>query len=151
MHTRSRHVVRECSRWVVGAASNCIMGPFWETNFHPVSCATWQYPMGSLSSDVFERRASTESGPFPLIGSGLAWIFGQIVSIRIKTLSNTNLVASSHIIKEKASLSVDVRRSEKPLLNLPNKRRQRPKTVPQCNSKHQRPSITKHLKMASRP
>ena len=83
--------------------------------------------MESLSKDVFERRTSTGSGPFPLMGSGLASIFGQIVSIRIKTLSNTNLVASSHIIKEKASLPVDVRRSEKPLFN---KRRQRPKTVP---------------------
>ena len=86
--------------------------------------------MESLSKDVFERRTSTGSGPFPLMGSGLASIFGQIVSTRIKTLSNTNLVASSHIIKEKASLPVDVRRSEKPLFNLPNKRRQRPKTVP---------------------
>ena len=37
MHTRSRHVVRE---WAVGAASNCIMGLFWRTNFHAVSCAT---------------------------------------------------------------------------------------------------------------
>ena len=39
MHTRSRHVVRE---WAVSAASNCIMGLFWGTNFHAVSCATSQ-------------------------------------------------------------------------------------------------------------
>ena len=93
--------------------------------------------MVSLSKDVFERRKSTGSGPLPFMGSGLPGIFGQIVSVRIKTLSNTFFVASSHIIKEKASLPVDVRRSEKSLFNLPNKRRQRPKTVPQCNSKQQ--------------
>ena len=60
------------------------------------------------------------SGPFSFMGSGLAWIFAQIVSIRIKKLSNTNLAASSHIIKGKASLPVDVRRSETPFLELPN-------------------------------
>ena len=38
------------------------------------------------------------------MGSGLAQIFGQIVSIRIKTLNNAYLVASSHNINEKASL-----------------------------------------------
>ena len=38
--------------------------------------------------------------------------FGQIVSIRVKTLSNTNLVASRHIKKEKRSLPVDMRRSK---------------------------------------
>ena len=46
-----------------------------------------------LSKDVFERRTST-----------------------VKTLSNTNLLASSHIIKEKASLPVDVHRSKTPSL-----------------------------------
>ena len=60
------------------------------------------------------------SGPFSFMGSGLAWIFGKIVFIRIRTLSNTNLVTSSHIIKGKASLPVDVRRSETPLPKLPN-------------------------------
>ena len=39
-------------------------------------------------------------------------IFGQIVSIRVKTLSNTNLMASRHIKREKRSLPVDVRRSK---------------------------------------
>ena len=46
------------------------------------------------------------------MGSGFAQIFGQIVSMRVKTLRKTNLVASSHIIKEEASLPVDVRRSK---------------------------------------
>ena len=39
--------------------------------------------------------------------------------MRVKTLSNTNLAASSHIIKEKASLPVDVHRLKTPLLKLP--------------------------------
>ena len=43
------------------------------------------------------------------------WIF-QIVSMRVKTLSNTNLLASSHIIKEEALLPVDVRHSKTPFL-----------------------------------
>ena len=38
--------------------------------------------------------------------------------MRVKTLSNTNLAASSHIIKEKASLPVEVHRLKKPLLKL---------------------------------
>ena len=39
--------------------------------------------------------------------------------MRVKTLSNTNLAASSHIIKEKAALPVDVHRLKTPLLKLP--------------------------------
>ena len=38
--------------------------------------------------------------------------FGQIVSIRVKTLSNTNLVTSRHIKREKRPLPVDMRRSK---------------------------------------
>ena len=130
MHTRSRHVVRE---WVLRriASWDCL-GKIIFTQF-PV-----------------QRRNSPGPGPFSFMGRGLASIFGQIVSVRIKKLSIINLVASSHITNEKASLPVDVRRSEKTLFNLPNKRRQCPKTVPWCNSKQQRPSLTKHLKMASR-
>ena len=40
----------------------------------------------------------------------------QIVSSRVKVPSNTNLVASRHFKREKASLTVDVRRSKTPLL-----------------------------------
>ena len=47
-------------------------------------------------------------------------MFGQIESIRVNTLSNTNLVASMHIKREKRSLPVDVRRSKTSLLKLPN-------------------------------
>ena len=96
------------------------------------------YTVANSSKDVFKRRTSTRRGPFSRMGSGLAHIFGQIVSMRVKTISNTNLVASSHIIrkfmtyifgeyflvwmyiiKEKVSLDsllVDVRRLKTPLL-----------------------------------
>ena len=56
---------------------------------------------------------------FAFFGSGFAQIFGQIVSINVKTLRYTNLVASSHRKRKKASVSVDVRRSKKSLLKLP--------------------------------
>ena len=42
----------------------------------------------SLSSDVFERRTSTGSGLFALLSRDFDQLFGQIVSIRIKTLDN---------------------------------------------------------------
>ena len=45
-------------------------------------------------------------------------IFGQIVSVRIKTLGDTNMVASRLIKREKGSLPVDVRRSKTSLLKL---------------------------------
>ena len=44
--------------------------------------------LGSLSSDVFERRTLTGNGLFALLSRDLEQIFGQIVSIRIKTLGN---------------------------------------------------------------
>ena len=53
--------------------------------------------LGSLSNDVFERRTSTGSCPFSLLGDGFAQIFSQIVSIRVKKLRNTNYIASRHI------------------------------------------------------
>ena len=37
-------------------------------------------------------------------------IFGQILSVRVKSLSNTDLVSSRHLKREKGSLPVDVRR-----------------------------------------
>ena len=76
--------------------------------------------LGSLSRDVFERRTSTGSGRFELLSRDFEQIFGQIVSIRITTLSNTNTVASRHIKRERGSLPVDVRRSKTSLLKLPN-------------------------------
>ena len=74
----------------------------------------------SLSNSVFERRTSTGSGLFASLGSGLVQSLGQIVFIREKKLSNTNLLESRHIKEKKASLPVDVRRSKTSLLKLPN-------------------------------
>ena len=75
--------------------------------------------IGSLSSDVFERRTSTGSGRFALLSRDFEQIFGQIVSIRIKTLGNINVVASRLTKREKGSLPVDVCRSKTSLLKLP--------------------------------
>ena len=60
-------------------------------------------------NDVFERRTPT--------GSDFAQIFSQIVSIRVKRLSNTNFILSRHIKREDVSLPVHVRRSKTPLLS----------------------------------
>ena len=76
--------------------------------------------IGSLSNDVYERRTSIGSGPFSSLDDGFAQIFNQIVSIRVKKLSNTNFISSRHIKREKSSLPVDVRRSKTSFLKLPN-------------------------------
>ena len=52
-----------------------------------------------------------------------AEIFSQIVSIRVKKLSNTNFISSRHIERENASLPVDVRWSKTLFLKLPIIRR----------------------------
>ena len=52
---------------------------------------------GSLISDVFERRTSTGIGLFAFLSRDFEQIFGQIVSIRVNTLINKNLVPSRHI------------------------------------------------------
>ena len=82
--------------------------------------------LGSLSTDVFERRTSTGSGPFSFLDDGFAQIFSQIVSIRVKKLSNANCIASRHITREKSSLPVEVRCSKTSLLKLPKKEEQYP-------------------------
>ena len=55
------------------------------------------------NNDVFERRTSTGSGLFALLSRDFEQIWGQIVSLRVKTLSNTNLVVPRHIKKKKAN------------------------------------------------
>ena len=55
---------------------------------------------------------------FSLSDDGFAQIFSQIVSVRVKKVSNTNFISSRLVNREKASLPVDVRRSKKPLLSL---------------------------------
>ena len=48
----------------------------------------------------------------------LGQIFRQIVSIRVMTLINTNVVASRHIKREEVLLPVAVHHSKTPELNL---------------------------------
>ena len=60
-------------------------------------------------NDVFERHTPT--------GSDFAQIFSQIVSIRVKKLSNTNFILLRHNKRENVSLPVHVRRSKTPLLS----------------------------------
>ena len=76
--------------------------------------------LGSLSSNVFERRTSTGSGFFSFFDGGFAQIFSQIASITVKKLRNTNFISSRHVKRENTSLPVDVRRSKASLLKLPN-------------------------------
>ena len=74
------------------------------------------YILVSLCKDVFERRTSTGSGLFFSFLDGVfAHSFGQIVSILVKTLGNTNLVASRCLKIKKTSLPVHVGRSKMPL------------------------------------
>ena len=73
----------------------------------------------TLSSDVFERRKSSGNGPFALLSRNFEQILGQIVSLRVNTLSNTNLIVPRHIKREKSSLLIDERRSKTSLLKLP--------------------------------
>ena len=67
----------------------------------------------SLSKDV-NRKWSF----FLFLDGGFAQMFGQIVSLVVKTLRNTNLVASRCFKMKKTSLPVDVRRSKTPLFKL---------------------------------
>ena len=77
--------------------------------------------IGSLSSNVFERRTSTGSGLFfSFFDGGFAQIFSQIASITVKKLKNTNFLSSRHVKRENTSLPVDVRHSKTSLLKLPN-------------------------------
>ena len=67
----------------------------------------------SLSSGVFERSTLTGSGLFfAHLSHDFEQTFSHIVSIRVKTLSNTNLVSSRNIKRKKGSFAVDVRRSK---------------------------------------
>ena len=72
-------------------------------------------PLGSQSMTFL----GDGSGLFVPFDRDLEQILGQIVSIRVKTLSNKNLVASWHIKREKNSLPVDFHRSKTSLLKFP--------------------------------
>ena len=55
---------------------------------------------------------------FSFLGNDFAQIFGQIVFIRLKALSNTNLEALWQIKGERGSLPVAMRRWKTPLLKV---------------------------------
>ena len=76
--------------------------------------------LGSLNSDISEGCCtSTGSGFFALLSRDFEQIFGQNASLRLKTLNNINLVASTHIKREKRYLLVEVCRSKTLLLKIP--------------------------------
>ena len=65
------------------------------------------------------RCASTGSGLFIFFGSGFVYILEQIVFLKVKEPpTNTNLVVSRHVKREKSSLLVDVCCSKTSLLKL---------------------------------
>ena len=53
---------------------------------------------------------------FCIIGRWFCPNFEQVASVIVKKLSNTNLLASKHIKREKTSLPIDMRHSKTPLL-----------------------------------
>ena len=57
--------------------------------------------IGSLSNEVLERRMSTGCGLFALFSRDFEQIRGQNVPLRVKTLSNTNLVALRYSLKKR--------------------------------------------------
>ena len=64
----------------------------------------------SLNRDVFKQCTPTANGFFGLLSRDFEHSFGQIFSLRVKTLGKTNLVALTHIRRERGSLPVDLRR-----------------------------------------
>ena len=75
--------------------------------------------LGSLSSDVFERRTSTGSDPFSLLISLDATIFVlPRVLILIETICS-KICSKSRLKNPESPLSVNVRRSKASLLKLP--------------------------------
>ena len=78
------------------------------------------FRIGSLSSDVFERRTSTGSKPFSLLISLDATVFLlPSVLILIETIC-PKICSKSWLKSAKRPLPVDVRRSKTSLLKLPN-------------------------------
>ena len=67
----------------------------------------------SLSKDVFERRMSTGSGLFFIFGLRFCTKLWKIVSIIVKTLRNSNLVASRSFKMKKTALPIGVRCSKR--------------------------------------
>ena len=71
-----------------------------------------------------ERRMSTVRGLFffSFLDNGFAQSCGKIVSVIVKTLRDTNLIASRCFRMKKTLLPVGMRRSNPPLLKLPKRK-----------------------------
>ena len=67
---------------------------------------------------TFWARTSTGSGIFALLSRVFKQMFGQIASLRVKTIGKTNLVASRHIKTEKGSPPVNELRTKTSLPKL---------------------------------
>ena len=79
------------------------------------SVTSYLLSLGGLSSDACQPEVDFLHS-WAVISVNF---FCQIVSIRVKTFSNTNLQALRNMLRENGSLPVYVRRSKKSLLNLP--------------------------------
>ena len=66
------------------------------------------FSLGNSCKGVFEWCTSTGNRFFTFLSSFFAQIFSWIVSTCVKKLSNTNVIASRHIKREKFSLPFDV-------------------------------------------
>ena len=64
-----------------------------------------------ISTKVCQRPKSNGSGLFAILSHDFEQIFEQILPVRVKSLSNTDLVSSRHLKTEKGSLPVEMRRS----------------------------------------
>ena len=96
---RLAHGLSQCSFRVSRVIVKDVQFPSWEMNKFQFSVIIFRR---TLSSDVFELATSTRCGLFAHLSSDIEQIWGQIVSLRVKTLSNTNLVVPKHFKKKKA-------------------------------------------------
>ena len=79
--------------------------------YEPCSHSAARAPRRACSpANVFKQRTSTERGVFALFGHDFEQNLGQIISLNVKTLSDTNLKEPRHIKRKKGSLLVDIRR-----------------------------------------
>ena len=120
-------------QWVPGkekGARKATRG-WWRGSLPQVEAEKWTSQSSSYMFllDWFSRFQSFKQRRFwathvnrnwPFFIFGIAQIFSQIVSIRVKKLCNTNFISSRHIKRENALLPVDVRRLKTPLLKLPS-------------------------------
>ena len=76
--------------------------------------------IGSLSSDVFERRTSSGSEPFPLLISLDATVFILPSVLILRETICPKICSTSRLKSAKRPFPVGVRRSKTSLLKLPN-------------------------------